>query len=112
MAKITKEEREDIEADILLNILKKAHPIIGGKHTSCDNLVKGFPKHMRGKAKKVRDELIKNKIFESKPTSYGDKKECWINPKKLKEIIIKKPKVIEKSREDPYLHKRILKYLE
>lgn len=66
----------------LLNILKKAHPIIGGKHTSCDNLVKGFPKHMRGKAKKVRDELIKNKIFESKPTSYGDKKECWINLKK------------------------------
>jgi hypothetical protein len=37
---------------------------------------------MRGKAKKVRDELIKNKIFESKPTSYGDKKECWINLKK------------------------------
>lgn len=111
MGKITNEEWDEIEADILINLLKKPHPIIGGKHTSCDNLIKGFPKHMRGKAKKVRDGLIKNKVFETKPTNYGDQRECWINPRKIKDIILNRPKIIEKSKYDPFLYERIRKYL-
>ncbi len=109
MVKLTKEEKENIKADILLNILKKAHPQIGGKHTSCDNLVKGFPKNMRGNVKKVRDELIKDKILLSKPTNYGDKKECWLNPKKIKEIM-RMPRIIETCKDDPFLKQRIDKY--
>lgn len=44
---------------------------IGGRHTSEDNVIKGFPKHKRGELKKAVKNLIKNDYLISKPTSYG-----------------------------------------
>ncbi len=44
----------------------------GGKHTSIDNLPKGFPKHMRKYIMKLIKELKRGNIIISKPTSYGE----------------------------------------
>ncbi len=40
-------------------------------HTSIDNLPKGFPKELGGRVKSNVKELVKEKIFFTKPTSYG-----------------------------------------
>ncbi len=40
-------------------------------HTSIDNLPKGFPKELGGRVKSNVQELLKEKIFFTKPTSYG-----------------------------------------
>lgn len=53
-------------------------------HTSFDNLPKGFPKHLRGEVKKVAEQLIKNTLLLTKPTSYG--LEVSLNPDKKEEI--------------------------
>ncbi len=62
----------------------------GGAHTSFDVLARGIPKHLRGEAKEVATELIKDGLLLSKPTSYG--LEVSLNPEKKEEIdkIIKK----------------------
>ncbi|MFQ6063784.1 MAG: hypothetical protein ACE5J9_11530, partial [Methanosarcinales archaeon] len=57
---------------------------IGGRHTSEDNVIKGFPKHERGKIKKKLKDLIKEGYLISKPTSYGI--QISINPKMIAEI--------------------------
>lgn len=57
---------------------------IGGRHTSEDNVIKGFPKHKRGELKKAVKNLIKNDYLISKPTSYG--LGISINPEMMKEI--------------------------
>lgn len=57
---------------------------IGSKHTSEDNLIKGFPKDVRGDLKKAIKKLIKDRYLLSKPTSYG--LEVSINPRMMKEI--------------------------
>jgi hypothetical protein len=57
---------------------------IGGRHTSKDNVTKGFPKQERGYIKKELVNLIKKGYILQKPTSYGI--EVSINPKKLSEI--------------------------
>jgi len=54
------------------------------KHTSYDNLPKGFPSHLGKEVKKVADELIKGGILLKHPTSYG--MEVSLNPSKKKEI--------------------------
>lgn len=58
--------------------------IIGGRHTSADNVPKGFPKHLRGDAKDALKSLIKKGYIIAKPTSYG--LEVSLNPNKMKEI--------------------------
>ena len=57
---------------------------IGGRHTSEDNVIKGFPTNERGNLKKSLKKLIQSGYLISKPTSYG--LEIAINPSHMKEI--------------------------
>lgn len=67
-------------------LLEKLYKLryIGGRHTSEDNAVKGFPKHERGNLKKALKELIKAGYIIPKPTSYG--LEVSINPRMIEGI--------------------------
>ncbi|RLI77140.1 hypothetical protein DRP05_11015 [Archaeoglobales archaeon] len=56
----------------------------GGAHTSLNKLTSGIPKHLRGKAKDITKDLIREGLLLSKPTSYG--LEVSLNPKRRKEI--------------------------
>ena len=68
-------------------ILRKLfrHRLIGGKHTAVENLTKGLPKHLIGKAKETLNELIKEKFLIPKSTSYG--LQISLNPEKVNEIL-------------------------
>lgn len=57
---------------------------IGGKHTSADNIPKGFPKNERGEIKKALRNLIREGYVVPKITSYG--LEVSLNPRLLAEI--------------------------
>ncbi|MFQ6120724.1 MAG: hypothetical protein ACE5KE_12685 [Methanosarcinales archaeon] len=72
--------------DIRIAILRKLwkHRYIGARHTSFDNLPKGFPQHNKKEVKKIAKKLIKARYLISKPTSYG--LEVSLNPKMLEEI--------------------------
>jgi len=41
-------------------------------HTAVENLQKGFPKDLAGRAKEIIDELKKEEIIKVKKTSYGE----------------------------------------
>ncbi len=56
----------------------------GRSHTSIDRLVKGVPKHLRGEAKDVALDLIREGLLLSKPTYYG--LEVSLNPDEKSEI--------------------------
>ena len=56
----------------------------GPVHTSLDNLRKGLPSDLRGEAKAVAKELIKEGLILEKPTSYGI--EVSLNLKRRAEI--------------------------
>jgi hypothetical protein len=71
-----------IEEEILSKMLY-AH-FIGKRHTSEDNIPKGFPKHLRGDVKKALKNLIKQGYVTPKMTSYA--LEVSLNPRKIKEI--------------------------
>jgi len=58
--------------------------VIGGKHTSADNIPKGFPKNERGEIKKALKNLIREGYVVPKITSYG--LEVSLNPRRLAEI--------------------------
>lgn len=60
------------------------HNFIGEKHTSADNIPKGFPKDQRGEIKKALKKLIRNGYVTPKITSYGT--EVSLNPRKIMEI--------------------------
>ncbi len=70
---------------VLLRKLSK-HGMWGEKHTSFENLPKGFPKHLHKEVKKHAKKLIKENLLLSKPTNYG--LEVSLNPK-MKETIEK-----------------------
>ncbi len=57
---------------------------IGGKHTSADNIPKGFPKNERGEVKKALKNLIREGYVMPKITSYG--LEVSLNPRLIAEI--------------------------
>lgn len=78
-------DKEEIES-IRRKLLKKLylHRIIQHKHTSFENLPKGFPPHLRGEVKEVAEELIREGLFLSKPTSYG--LEVSLNHVRIQEI--------------------------
>lgn len=57
---------------------------IGGKHTSRENVLKGFYSHERGIAEKKLDELIKRNYIIPKPTSYGE--QISLNPSMIVDI--------------------------
>jgi hypothetical protein len=77
---------------IKAKLLKKLqrHGYWGGRHTSFDNLPKGFEKSLRGKVKEAAEDLIEEGLLKGKPTSYGI--EVSLNPEKKEEI----ERVIEK----------------
>lgn len=56
----------------------------GHAHTSFDKLTSGIPKHLRGLAKEVAEDLIKEGLLLAKPTSYG--LEVSLNPRRKAEI--------------------------
>jgi len=68
------------------SILEKMinYSMIGGKHTSTENLRKGFPKHLRGQIEKEIHNLIKAGFILPKPTSYG--LQVSLNPHIIEEI--------------------------
>ncbi|MBI2080012.1 hypothetical protein HYT84_04555 [Candidatus Micrarchaeota archaeon] len=68
---------------VLMRKLAK-HGYWGGRHTSFDNLHKGFPKHLSKDVKGVANDLIKENLLIPKPTSYG--LHVSLNPR-MKEII-------------------------
>jgi hypothetical protein len=57
---------------------------IGGRHTSEDNVIKGFPTNERGNIKKALKKLVRSGYLISKPTSYG--LEIAIDPRRMEEI--------------------------
>jgi len=57
---------------------------VGGRHTSEDNVIKGFPKHAKGDLKKALKALIKEGYVVPKPTSYG--LEVSLNPRMIGDI--------------------------
>ncbi len=60
------------------------HNIWGARHLSYELLQKGLPKELRGFSKDVANELIKEGILLSHPTSYG--LQVSLNPDKAGDI--------------------------
>lgn len=71
---------------IEITVLRKMYlyGYIGKRHTSLDNLPKGFPKNERGNVDKAVKKLIKQNYIVKKPTGYGV--HCSLNAQKIKEI--------------------------
>lgn len=79
---------EEIKARVLHKLARQRR--WGGKHTSFDNLQKGFPSHIADKVKVAGKRLIKDGLLLSKPTAYG--LEVCLNPRMKRDIV----KIIEK----------------
>jgi len=60
------------------------HRYIGERHTSIDNVPKGFPKHEYKRVRKAVKKLIKEGLIIVKPTSYGI--QVSLNPAKIDKI--------------------------
>jgi len=74
---------DDLKRVLLRKLVKQSY--WGKRHTSFDNLPKGFPSHLRKDVSKVAKELIKEGLLLKKPTSYGV--EVSLNPMRSKEIL-------------------------
>ncbi len=61
---------EQIKGKILYKLTRKGK--FEHSHTALDNLQKGFPSDLRGTAKDMSQELIKEGILHLKNTSYGN----------------------------------------
>ena len=72
----------EYEKKILFKLRRNRY--IGGRHTSEDNTIKGFPPNEQGNLKKALKKLIQSGYLIPKPTSYG--LEIAINPSRMKEI--------------------------
>jgi hypothetical protein len=57
------------EKEIRQAVLRKMlyHDFIGAKHTSIENIPKGFPRHMRKEVEDVTKQLIKEGFITVKP---------------------------------------------
>lgn len=62
----------------------KRHKWIGRKHTSVDNLPKGFPPKYHGLIYESYGHLTQLEYFKIKPTKYGT--EVSLNPRKMDKI--------------------------
>lgn len=80
------EKREPTRKEIRYRIIRKLarHRIIGGKHTSIENIPKGMPKDLRKTVLEEVKQLIREGIIIAHPTSYG--MQVSLNPRKIKEI--------------------------
>jgi len=65
--------KQDIALVLKAQILKKLRrrDIWGGCHTAFDELPKSLPKHLRGQARNVAEELISEGLLIPKQTGYG-----------------------------------------
>lgn len=81
-SRMDEEIRNILKATILKKLKRRGK--WGHAHTSFDRLSSGIPKHLRGLAKEVAEELIKEGLLLVKPTSYG--LEVSLNPRKKAEI--------------------------
>lgn len=72
--------------EIRFRICKKLtrHNYWGGKHISIEDLLKGFPSHLKKDFKKVVIELVRENILIIKPTNYGTR--YSLNPRMGDEI--------------------------
>lgn len=73
---------EEIKKAILIKLMRKRMWL--HKHTSFDNLPKGFPSHLTKEVKKVAEDLIRDGVLLKHPTSYGI--EVSLNPKMKQKI--------------------------
>jgi hypothetical protein len=73
---------DDIRRTILRKMLRLEY--IGGRHTSIENLPKGFPKHERGRVMKVARMMLKEGYFIAKQKPDG--LHVSLDPRVLKEI--------------------------
>ena len=72
----------ELEKKILKKMLYERY--VGGRHTSADNIPKGFPRHERGDFKKALKNLIREGYVLPKITSYG--LEVSLDPRRIAEI--------------------------
>ena len=73
---------EDIKRTILRKMLRLEY--IGGRHTSIDNLPKGFPKSERGRVKEVVQNMLKEGYFI--PRKKGDSIHVSLDPNVLLQV--------------------------
>jgi len=76
------EKYNEIKKSLLIKLMKRR--CWSHKHTSYDNLPKGFPSHLGKEVRKVADDMIKEGILIKHPTSYGI--EISLNTNRKKEI--------------------------
>ena len=69
-------EDNEIKIEIIRKMLR--HRWIGGKHTSTNNIPKGFPQHEKDHVIYMTKQLIKEGFILHKPTHYGE--EVSLNP--------------------------------
>jgi hypothetical protein len=74
-------EDNEIKTIILRKMLM--HYWIGGRHTSIDNIPKGFPPHERKRVADIAKELIKEGFILHHSTNYGI--QVSLNPRKINE---------------------------
>ena len=79
---IMNDKNQIIEKQLLRKLMKQR--MWGHKHTSFDNLPKGFPRHLYKEVKKIAKKLVKESILLAKITNYGT--EVSLNPKMKREI--------------------------
>lgn len=73
---------EQIRQTLLRKMLYQG--FIGGKHTSYENLPKGFPRGIKKQIEKIVDKLIKEGYFIVKPKP--DSLHLSLDPKKLTQV--------------------------
>ena len=92
--------RKNDQTTLKAELLKKLHRRgnWGESHTAFDDLPKGFRKDLRGDVKDIAEDLIKDGLLSSHPTSYGT--QVSLNPQKkteidriIKEVLGEEPKV-------------------
>jgi len=71
-----------IKAELLKKLRRREN--WGESHTSFDDLSKSFRKDLRGYVKDIAEDLIKERLLLSHPTSYGT--QVSLNPQRKAEI--------------------------
>ncbi len=74
---------DQIKGKILHKLTRKGK--FEHSHTALDNLQKGFPSDLRGMAKEMTQELVKEGVLHLKNTSYG--KQVSINLEKKEKVM-------------------------